>query len=181
MTEMWRTIPSAPDYEVSDLGRVRSQLPATKDRLRRICISGAGASSGQPGYPALSLQIGEPGSRRSVQRFVHHLVAEAFLGPRPDGMEIRHLDGNAHNSILSNLAYGTRSENVRDAVQHGTHVNTRRTHCKHGHEFTPENTGVRSNGTRVCRACKRRRRRVERRRAAQWAAAKKAELKGMAS
>jgi hypothetical protein len=29
----------------------------------------------------------------------------------------------------------------------------RQTHCKHGHEFTPENTRVASNGTRHCRAC----------------------------
>jgi hypothetical protein len=39
------------------------------------------------------------------------------------------------------------------------------THCKHGHEYTPENTIRKSNGTRQCRACvqahdrKRRRRR----------------------
>lgn len=29
------------------------------------------------------------------------------------------------------------------------------THCKHGHEFTPENTKRRSNGTRACRTCMR--------------------------
>ena len=29
------------------------------------------------------------------------------------------------------------------------------THCKHGHEFTPENTYVKSNGTRACRQCMR--------------------------
>lgn len=31
----------------------------------------------------------------------------------------------------------------------------RQTHCVHGHEFTPENTGRKPNGTRYCRECRR--------------------------
>ncbi len=32
----------------------------------------------------------------------------------------------------------------------------RATHCKHGHEFTPENTSIDCNGSRHCRACQKR-------------------------
>lgn len=35
-------------------------------------------------------------------------------------------------------------------------VNSRRTHCAQGHAFTDENTYVRANGRRSCRACHRR-------------------------
>lgn len=52
--------------------------------------------------------------------FVHAIVAEAFIGPRPAGMDVRHLDGDPSNNHVSNLAYGTRAENFADAISHGT-------------------------------------------------------------
>ena len=51
---------------------------------------------------------------------VHRLVLDAFVGPRPEGMECRHLDGNPSNNALSNLCWGTPKENGEDAVAHGT-------------------------------------------------------------
>lgn len=39
-------------------------------------------------------------------------------------------------------------------VRHGNHHQARKTHCKHGHEFTPENTRRRSN-RRWCLTCER--------------------------
>lgn len=53
------------------------------------------------------------------KRYVHHLVAEGFIGPRPDGQEIRHLNGDRYDCRATNLAYGTHRQNVRDMVQHG--------------------------------------------------------------
>jgi len=43
----------------------------------------------------------------------------AFVGPCPEGMECRHLDGNPGNNNLENLAWGTREENMKDRVDHG--------------------------------------------------------------
>ncbi len=49
----------------------------------------------------------------------------------------------------------TNGENVRRGE--GAHVrNSRKTHCVHGHPFEGDNLLI-SGGTRVCRACKRRR------------------------
>ena len=56
----------------------------------------------------------------TVSRRVHVLVALAFLGPRPSGTVVRHLDGNAFNNHRSNLAYGSQLENVNDMRTHGT-------------------------------------------------------------
>lgn len=57
---------------------------------------------------------------------VHHLVLLAFVGKKPfKNAEVRHLDGNPSNNKLENLAYGTKSENMQDAVKHGTLVFSR--------------------------------------------------------
>ena len=112
MTELWKEIPGWEGlYEVSNLGKVRS-----KPRWVR---SGPGGGMRQMGGAALKpswrggyLKVTlAPGKKT---KSVHHLVASTFLGPRPEGMDIRHLDGNRENNAITNLAYGTRSENLRD-------------------------------------------------------------------
>ena len=105
-------------YQVSDNGRVRSV-----DRLVN-CDYGQRVSHGK------ELTLGDRGDGRMIVAFwrdnkqkmmrVHRLVLETFIGPCPDGMECRHLDGDAANNNISNLAWGTRKENDADKVAHGT-------------------------------------------------------------
>lgn len=53
----------------------------------------------------------------------HCLVLETFVGPRPSPKhDCRHLDGDPANNDISNLAWGTRTENVHDMIKHGTQV-----------------------------------------------------------
>jgi hypothetical protein len=52
-------------------------------------------------------------------RPVHILVAEAFIGPRPQGRQVRHLDGDAMNNRKGNIAYGFPQDNSDDRVKHG--------------------------------------------------------------
>lgn len=59
-----------------------------------------------------------PGGKPIIYRA--RAVAETFLGPRPAGAVLRHLDGTRDNDAVSNLAYGTPVENFDDAVKHGT-------------------------------------------------------------
>jgi len=51
---------------------------------------------------------------------VHKLVAQAFLGERPKGLQIAHLDGNQQNNSISNLKFVTPKENARHKILHGT-------------------------------------------------------------
>lgn len=140
-------------YEVSNLGRVRSVEKRVRTaRGTRLRPSVVRKLSANPrGYLTVNLSRGEAGSRT---QHVHTLVLSAFVGPRPEGMEARHLDGNPANNSIANLAWGTHSENNLDRVRHGTHHLASRTHCPRGHEYTPENTCL-DQGKRSCRECRR--------------------------
>jgi hypothetical protein len=52
--------------------------------------------------------------------YVHHLILTTFVGPCPPGMECRHKDGNPANNRADNLRWGTRKQNMRDKIRHGT-------------------------------------------------------------
>lgn len=149
MTERWAPVPGYEgDYEVSTLGRVRSWKLYRGDRGPRIL-----ATTLRAGYPAVTLFRDGAANLQSV----HAVVMLAFVGPRPEGHEIRHLDGDRTNACLTNLEYGTRSENRFDTVRHGRNHNATKTHCAQGHPFSPENTYVHQDhrGThRKCRKCR---------------------------
>lgn len=51
---------------------------------------------------------------------IHRLVLEAFVGPCPRGHEACHNNGNPADNRLENLRWGTREDNLRDIVRHGT-------------------------------------------------------------
>jgi hypothetical protein len=141
--EEWRPIPGWPGYSASSLGRIYSDRPwrGTPGRI----LSGG---FDRKGYRRVIVND----APRRCERYVHHLVAEAFHGPRPVGMDTRHLDGDKTNNSPTNLRYGSRSENELDKVRHGTHHNSRKTHCLRGHPFDADNTRI-YRGERVCRAC----------------------------
>lgn len=143
--EEWRRIPGWPGYEVSDQGRVLSHKPHRGTDLRIMS-----APVAKNGYRTVCL-VGA--WRRTVP--IHTLVMETFVGARPKGFETRHLDGNKLNNALSNLQYGSQSENCLDRVRHGTHHQAVKTHCPRGHEYTPENTYMKPGGGRDCRPCRR--------------------------
>lgn len=109
--EEWRPIPGYEGrYEVSSEGRVRSWARKDGPHLRR-------PSTGDQRYHSVTLCR----DGRHEQRAIHTLVALVFIGPRPEGMEVRHLDGNSHNNRAANLTYGTHAENMLDQRRHGTH------------------------------------------------------------
>lgn len=148
MGEEWRRVPFALTYEASDLGQIRSWRECRgrpTPHLMKGCFD-------EDGYVILSI-VPNNGKRRQWR--LHQLVAAAFLGEKPAGYETRHLDGNKLNNRITNLAYGTASENGLDRVRHGTHHKARVTECIQGHEYTEENTYRAKNGTRKCRECHR--------------------------
>ena len=83
--------------------------------------------------------------------YVHQLVAEAFLERGPQDREVCHNDGNKLNNDVSNLRWGTSTENKIDLVQHGGHHYAKRTHCKRGALLGGANSRPRYG--RQCWAC----------------------------
>lgn len=115
-----RPIPDTDGYEAGSDGSVWIGARRLK------------ASPWGQGYPVVHVRAS--GKRKLA--YVHDLVAAAFIGPKPDGMEVRHRDGVRLNCAASNLRYGTRSQNQRDRLEHGTdcrgerHVGCKLSDCR---------------------------------------------------
>lgn len=113
MTEVWKPVTTHPDrYEVSSWGNVRLR--------ERVIVRGCCRCA----LPAQRLKTAVGGRARNYRRvrlhtpsrhaYVHHLVAEAFIGPRPAGLKVCHRDDNGFNNRADNIYYGTRDENEMD-------------------------------------------------------------------
>jgi HNH endonuclease len=56
---------------------------------------------------------------KKTARYIHHLVLEAFVGPRPEGLVCCHWDGNPTNNRVENLRWDTHRANGADTIRHG--------------------------------------------------------------
>lgn len=105
-----RAIPDWPGYMVSEDGRVFSNK-------HRGIWKEVGCNKPNPsGYWMVTLR--DQGRYRL--ELVHRLVMRAFVGESPDGLVVRHINGNPGDNRLQNLAYGTPKENADDKWTHGT-------------------------------------------------------------
>lgn len=110
IAEEWRAILDG-DYEVSNLGRVRRARPGRKTWAGRLLAT----TRMKIGY----LKVSPVVNGKNVYMYVHVLVAEAFLGPKPEGHEINHIDGNKANASAANLEYVTHTGNMQHALRMG--------------------------------------------------------------
>lgn len=108
--EEWRAIADWPAYEISNLGRIRRKTPYRSTyagRILRPYLS--------KGYYAIRVST----NGKYKARVIHALVAEAFIGPRPEGAIINHKDTNKTNNCADNLEYTTWAGNTRHAYENG--------------------------------------------------------------
>lgn len=118
MEEIWKDVVGYQGfYQISSSGKVKSllrkvshrgRLLTVKERLLSLCKSGNG-------YLVVSLC-----DRVSTKkRYIHSLVAEAFLKKKDGDNCINHLDLNKENNLVSNLEWTTLAENNRHALRYG--------------------------------------------------------------
>lgn len=114
----WRDVPGLPGLQVSDHGFART--------LTRVIRAVHGREWVAKGQLLSAVYAGH--GYRSI-RFEHktykiaNLIALAFLGPKPSPLhQVRHLNDDKSNDRLSNLAYGTKTENQSDRVVNGVLV-----------------------------------------------------------
>lgn len=112
------------------------------------CIEWSGAKDSN-GYGNLYVGGGHSAPRYSR---AHRIAVELFVGPVSDGLHIDHLCRNPACFNLQHLEVVTAKENSLRGMSPNA-KNARKTHCKRGHEFTPENTYYTRFGFRNCRAC----------------------------
>lgn len=111
-------------YEVSDHGHVRSldhqvvqnSRWGLQSRIQRGCLLKLKPFKG--GY----LQVCIYRAGKPFYRHVAHLVAEAFIGPRPERNQVCHCNGVNTDNRAVNLRYDTTSGNHADKAEHGTLV-----------------------------------------------------------
>jgi hypothetical protein len=99
MNEVWRNCADSNRYFVSNLGRVRGP----SGRILKQASNGRYWMAWVEGR----------------NQYIHHLVATAFIGPRPEGMLCCHLDDDRDNNNAANLYWGTPKQNTADIIRNG--------------------------------------------------------------
>ena len=112
MKEEWRAVVGFDGiYSVSNRGSIRRDIGGQGARSGKILKPG----SNPGGYCVVILN--KYGDR--YVRTVHRVVAEAFIGPCPDGLQRNHIDGDKTNNCAENLEYVTPSENMLHSYRTG--------------------------------------------------------------
>lgn len=95
------------------------------------------------------------GMRPKGAQFMAHRISYTWtVGPIPEGMLLDHLCRNTLCVNPAHLEVVTHIENTMRGFSPFA-IKARQLRCKRGHEFTPENTTIRKNGTRWCKECAR--------------------------
>lgn len=116
----WRPVVGYENlYEVSDDGSVRScprevgaRFGSTRVRKAKLLVPIVYRKD------HWRVRLTDSMGIEKVKR-VHHLVAEAFLGPRPAGMLVLHKDDDRSRNGVNNLYYGTSKQNADDRSRNG--------------------------------------------------------------
>lgn len=109
-----KPIPNYPGYQITEDGRVWSDK---SNWWLKVNIARFGRNK-LIAYKIVNLFTAEKKVRVVP---IYRLLIETFVGPRPEGMVCRHLDGDSLNDTLNNLCWGTYLENTQDMTRHLNH------------------------------------------------------------
>jgi hypothetical protein len=98
MNEQWKEIAGFPKYRVSNTGQIQNKNSG-------VTLNPFTTNSGY-----FQVHLWNDGKR--FKRYIHRLVAEAFVRNTNGKPHVNHIDGNRQNNSSDNLEWCTRSENV---------------------------------------------------------------------
>jgi hypothetical protein len=122
-------IPGYSNYRADKFGNLYTRLPDRPPRFEdgpyvpwRVCWQ----------YPnqdgRLTVRARADGAQKRKREMVHKLIALAFLGPRPRGMQVAHGPNGPLDNSVGNLAYKTPAQNKADELRDGTRYQGDRHH-----------------------------------------------------
>lgn len=100
--DIMKPIPNHQDYYITESGNVWSNKTNKFLKTQKL----------NHGHLVVAL------GNHNKKYLIHRLVLETFVGPCPDGLECRHLNGIPNDNRLENLVWGTHRENMKDNVIH---------------------------------------------------------------
>lgn len=107
-------------YEISEDGRIFRNVKSKKQR--KIILD---MHHSKTGYYAVWVHI----KHKTHRVMIHKAVAECWLGERPEGYEIDHIDRNAHNNHYTNLRYVNHSEQMKNRKLSDRIINQAKKNC----------------------------------------------------
>lgn len=140
--EQWIAVKNYPDYDVSNMGNVRS-CKFGDDEPRQLLLS-----TNWAGYRIARLTHGRVSKNIRVQR----LVAQAFIGDPPGKTVVDHINSIRNDNRVENLRYLTNKENILRGISFSA-INARKTHCIKGHPLVQENLCKWERFRRMCLTC----------------------------
>lgn len=122
---VWRKVVGFDGYEISEFGDLRSYRD-NSGKIRGNVVRVIKPYISKHGYKRATITHGHG---HTTTKFIHTIVAEAFIGERPTGMQVCHCDCDKNNNHFSNLRYDTAENNMLDSIVHnktvrGSAVNT---------------------------------------------------------
>lgn len=124
MTEIWKNIPGWSAYSASTLGRIKRNYPGKYKWGRNLLVPSYGTLHCND-YMRVTLLRDEVLGKRTSSRFlVQELILLTFIGKRPENYEALHRDDIKTNNRLSNLYWGTSSDNKLDILKNGKKFGT---------------------------------------------------------
>ena len=124
MQEIWKDIEDFEDYQVSNLGRVRSlaRLAGNDNANRNLLERILKQSPDKKGYLMAWLYK----DKKRYTKKVHRLVAEAFIPNQDNKPQIDHINGCKTSNSVENLRWCTSKENFHNPISYKMNADSKR-------------------------------------------------------